>query len=110
MVGYKHPCRYCGKLIDADSNLCPYCGKVNPLGSLRCPKCHEPIKKDYKVCPGCGLKLEITCPFCGEKTFFGDYCDKCDERLVVVCPKCKTEQPPIGDKCIKCKKPLKYRR
>jgi hypothetical protein len=29
--------------------------------------------------------------------------------LVVVCPnrKCKTEQPPIGEKCIKCGKPLK---
>jgi hypothetical protein len=23
MAGYKHPCRYCDKLIPADSNVCP---------------------------------------------------------------------------------------
>jgi len=109
MSGYKHPCKYCGKLIEPDANVCPFCGKVNPIGLLRCPKCEYPIQKDYKVCPNCGLKLEITCPYCGEQTFFGDYCDKCGTRLLMICSnrKCKIEQPPIEENCIKCGKPLK---
>ena len=106
MGGYKQSCRYCGKLISDDSNVCPYCGKVNPLGPLRCPKCKNPVEREYKVCSNCGQNLEIVCPKCGEKTFFGDYCEHCGARLVVVCPHCKTEQPPIGNKCIKCGKPL----
>jgi len=109
MSGYKHLCRYCNKLIPSESNVCPLCGKVNPLGPMRCPKCKNPIQKDWKKCNNCGLSLEIVCPKCGKTTFFGDYCDNCDTRLVVICPnpKCKTEQPPIGDKCIKCGKLLK---
>ncbi len=109
MSGYKHPCRYCDRLVTSGSNVCPYCGKVNPLDSLRCQKCHNPVDRDYIKCPHCGLDLIIECPHCGEKTFFGDYCDHCDARLVVVCPnrKCKKEQPPVGDKCVKCNKPLK---
>lgn len=86
MPGYKHPCRYCDKLIPPDSNVCPMCGKVNPLGPLRCPKCRNPIQKNYKSCPNCGLELKTICIHCGEKTFFGDYCEHCDSRLVVVCP------------------------
>ncbi|MCG2725619.1 MAG: zinc ribbon domain-containing protein [Elusimicrobia bacterium] len=112
MAGYKHPCRYCDKLIPPDSNVCPLCGKVNPLGSFRCPKCRSPIKKEWKKCNNCGLDLEIICPKCGKSAFFGDYCFNCDARLTVVCPnpKCKFEQPPISDKCAKCGKPLKVRR
>ena len=49
---------------------------------------------------GCGA----FCPFCGKATFFGDYCDKCDKRLLVICPNCLKEQPPIGEKCMKCGK------
>ncbi|MGQ9604524.1 MAG: double zinc ribbon domain-containing protein [bacterium] len=81
----------------------------NPLGPLRCPKCRNPIQKDWKKCSNCDLSLEVACPKCGKTTFFGDYCEHCDARLVVACPnpKCKTEQPPNGDKCIKCGKPLK---
>jgi len=109
MPGYKHPCNYCGQLIENDAQFCPFCGKINPLGPLRCPKCRNPITKEYKICSNCGISLRIVCPRCGKETFFGDYCDNCDQRLVVVCsnPKCKTEQPPIGDVCIKCGKPLK---
>lgn len=109
MSGYKHPCRYCGKLVESGANVCPYCSKINPLDVLRCPKCRNPIEKDFAACPNCGLVLKIDCPVCGKETFFGDYCEHCDARLVIVCPhkKCKTEQPPIGDKCIKCGKPLK---
>jgi len=108
MPGYKHPCRYCGKLIEAEANVCPFCGKINPLGPLRCPKCRNPIEKDYLVCPDCGLKLKILCPKCGKETFFGDYCEACGQRLTVICPnpRCKFEQPPVGENCLKCGKPL----
>jgi len=106
-VGYKHPCKYCKKLIPPNSTACPYCGKVNPLGPSRCPKCHEPTEKDWKVCAKCNLDLRITCPFCGKITFFGEHCEDCGARLLVKCPQCGQEQPPISDNCIKCGKPLK---
>jgi len=105
-VGYKHACKYCGKLIPPDSTACPYCEKVNPLGPFRCPKCHEPIEKDFKMCPKCKLNLRIVCPFCEKTTFFGEHCEDCGTRLMVTCPNCGQEQPPISDKCIKCEKPL----
>lgn len=109
MPGYKHPCRYCDKLIPAESNVCPLCGKVDPLGPLRCHKCRNPIEESWKNCANCGLSLELACPKCGKITFFGDYCQSCSSRLTIVCPnpKCRTEQPPLGEKCIKCGKPLK---
>ncbi len=107
MPGYKHPCRYCNELIEADSKVCPKCGKVNPLGPLRCPKCHTPIQEDWKVCSNCGQTLEVKCPKCGKMTFMGDYCEHCDARLTAVCSKCKTEQALTNEKCIKCGKPLK---
>ena len=109
MPGYMHPCRYCDKLIPPDSNVCPVCGKVNPLGPPRCPKCANPIQKGWISCNSCGLSLEYPCPACGKKTFFADYCEHCGHRLSVTCPhrKCKTEQPPVGENCIKCGKPLK---
>lgn len=47
MPGYKHPCRYCDKLIPPDSNVCPFCSKINPL-LLRCPKCKDLIEKGWK--------------------------------------------------------------
>jgi rRNA maturation protein Nop10 len=55
------------------------------------------------------MTLEVACPNCGKVVFFGDYCQACGAQIAVVCPnrKCKTVQPPVGDKCIKCGKPLK---
>jgi len=106
MPGYKHPCKFCGKLVSFDDNVCPFCGKVNPVGPQRCPKCRNPIETGQVKCSNCGLVLQINCPYCGKSTFFGDYCQNCDKRLTVTCPKCKTEQPPLGEKCIKCGKPL----
>jgi len=107
LPGYMIPCRYCQQLVPPDANTCPACGKVNPV-QARCPKCAHPIRKGWVACSSCGLSLEITCPFCGQKTFFSDYCEHCDRRLVVTCPhrKCRTEQPPLGDKCIKCGRAL----
>jgi len=106
LLGYKHPCRYCGKLINQGAKLCQFCAKVSPLGPLRCPKCRNPIEKGQKVCSNCGLTLEISCPWCNERTFFADYCKKCDKRLMIICGKCLKEQPPMGEKCIKCGKKL----
>jgi len=106
-VGYKHACKYCDKLIPPDSANCPFCEKVNPLGPSRCPKCHEPVEEKWKTCAKCNQNLRIVCPFCGKVTFFGDHCEDCGARLMVTCPNCKQEQPPIGDNCIKCGKPLK---
>ncbi|MDD3718965.1 MAG: zinc ribbon domain-containing protein [Actinomycetota bacterium] len=109
MPGYKQPCRYCGGLISQGSNVCPLCGRVNPLGSPRCPRCRNPVQEGWVACSNCGLGLKITCPHCGRETFFGDYCQECDARLVVVCPhrKCGAEQPPLGDTCIKCGKAMR---
>lgn len=107
VVGYKHPCKYCEKLIPPNSTVCPFCGKVNPLGPYRCPKCHEPIEKEWQVCPNCNQSLRIVCPYCGKITFFGDHCEDCGARLFVKCPHCGQEQPPLSDNCIKCGKPLK---
>ncbi|MFP4200983.1 MAG: double zinc ribbon domain-containing protein [Bacillota bacterium] len=107
MIGYQKPCRYCDELIPPTSNTCPNCGRVNPLSS-RCPRCKTPLRAGWSHCPSCGLKLRIDCPYCGEKTFFGDYCDKCDARLLVRCTgeKCRLEQPPLGEVCIECGKPV----
>jgi RNA polymerase subunit RPABC4/transcription elongation factor Spt4 len=105
-VGYKHPCKYCEKLVNPDSAVCPFCGKAAPLGPDRCPKCKNPIEKTWKTCAHCGLNLRIVCPFCGKVTFFGDYCEDCQKELKVVCPYCQFEQPPLDNKCIKCEKSL----
>jgi len=110
MPGYKHPCKYCGKLVSSDDNMCPFCGKVNPVGDIRCPNCRSPIEEGQMRCSHCGFALQTNCFVCGKTTFFGDYCQNCGQRLTVFCPKCKVEQPPIGEKCIKCGKPLKIRR
>lgn len=106
VVGYKHPCKYCEKFIPPNSTVCPLCGKINPLGPYRCPKCHEPVEKDWQACSRCGQNLRIVCPKCGKVTFFGDYCEDCCARLLVICPHCNQEQPPLSDKCIKCGKPM----
>ena len=107
MLGYQQPCRYCDELIPPMSETCPQCGRVNPH-TQRCPRCRNPVRRNWVSCSGCGLPLKISCPFCGEETFFGDYCDACDARLVVRCSdeKCGLEQPPVGDTCTQCGKPL----
>ncbi|MFA6582947.1 MAG: hypothetical protein WCS77_01505 [Elusimicrobiaceae bacterium] len=81
MAGYKHQCRYCGKLVQNDAKVCPACGKTRPTGPLRCPKCETPVEAVDKACGHCGLPLETVCAHCGNKTFFGDYCQSCGEKL-----------------------------
>lgn len=108
MPGYKKACEYCGELVPPDANVCPFCGRSNPAGPARCPKCKSPIERTWKVCSNCSQPLVILCMKCGKQTFFGDYCDACGARLAVICPnpKCGFEQPPVGEKCVKCGKPL----
>ncbi len=108
MVGYKHPCRHCDKLVPPNAKTCPFCGRANPTGPLRCPKCRSPIEKGWVACSHCGLALETGCPKCGRKTFLDEYCSHCENRLVVVCanPKCKFEQPPMDGNCVQCGQPL----
>ncbi|HHV25083.1 MAG: zinc ribbon domain-containing protein [Methanosarcina sp.] len=109
MASYKHPCKYCGKLITRDSNFCPFCTQENPLGSMRCPVCRYPLEDGAKVCGHCGILLWSICKSCGKETFFGDKCSNCSAPIVIVCPnpKCRTEQSPASKKCIKCGKPLR---
>ena len=108
MPGYSRPCRYCNQLVLPDATDCPACGKVNPIYGPSCPVCRTHIEPGWKKCPSCGLSLEANCPKCGKLTFLGDYCNQCQARLTIVCPnkKCRLEQAPIGDKCVKCGKPL----
>lgn len=109
MVGYMQACRYCEAMVPPDAEFCPLCGKVNPVGPLRCPVCRNPTRKQWARCSNCGLSLRTACPGCGGETFLGDYCERCGGRLAVVCPhpKCGAEQPPVGDTCRECGKPLK---
>ncbi|MEM2087879.1 MAG: hypothetical protein QXF52_04310 [Thermoproteota archaeon] len=72
----------------------------------RCPRCRAPVEPNWVSCNTCGLALMINCPKCGQPTFFGDYCQSCWERRVVECKKCRTVQPPVSARCIKCGKPL----
>lgn len=106
MPGYKHPCRYCNALVEADAEFCPACGKVNPTGKLRCQWCKSPIERGNPVCSSCGMNLQIACPFCGQATFFGDYCDACGQRLVKPCPHCGSPQSLVAVTCEKCRKPM----
>jgi RNA polymerase subunit RPABC4/transcription elongation factor Spt4 len=106
MPGYKHPCRYCNTLVEKDAEFCPACGKAHPTGPVRCQWCKSPIVPGQAVCSNCGMNLQITCPFCGQATFFGDYCDACGQRLVQPCPHCGSPQALVAQTCEKCRKPM----
>ena len=81
MPGYKHPCRYCGEMTEADAAVCHACGKVNPAGDFRCRRCRAPVKEGWIACASCGASLTIPCPKCAEAVFHGDYCPKCGAQL-----------------------------
>lgn len=53
----------------------------NDYSDLECPVCHMQVKKEYTVCPGCGVKLSRNCPGCGMRV----------EPLWKVCPKCASK-------------------
>ena len=61
MPTYKHPCPYCGKLIDKVVAACPYCGVVEPFSPKRCQACRKIIEDPaWIVCPSCGASLILT--------------------------------------------------
>jgi len=67
MASYKHPCKYCGKLIELDSNFCPFCAQENPLGPMRCPLCRYPLEDGAKICGHCGFSVWSICKSCGNR-------------------------------------------
>ncbi len=101
MPGYKHPCRYCGGLIENDANFCPLCGKSYPFGG-RCPACMNKVEDNWKRCSSCGLSLEAPCPKCGKTTFIVGECRNCGAGLTVECRKCKNVEPLGVRECSKC--------
>jgi RNA polymerase subunit RPABC4/transcription elongation factor Spt4 len=58
MPTFKHPCPYCGKLIDKVVRACPYCGQDDPFAPKRCQNCHKIVDDPtWVVCPSCGQSL-----------------------------------------------------
>ena len=60
MPTFKHPCPYCGKLIDRVVSACPYCAQVEPFSPKRCQTCRKIIEDPaWVVCPTCGASLIV---------------------------------------------------
>jgi RNA polymerase subunit RPABC4/transcription elongation factor Spt4 len=58
MPTFKHPCPYCGKLIDRVVAACPFCGVIEPFSPKRCQNCSRIIEDPaWVACPSCGLSL-----------------------------------------------------
>jgi predicted amidophosphoribosyltransferase len=58
MPTYKHPCPYCGKLIDRAVSACPFCGQADPFAPKRCQACRKIVEDPaWIVCPSCGASL-----------------------------------------------------
>lgn len=50
-------CPYCDEEIaEAAFPYCEACGKE----IISCPSCKEPVSNDAKVCPNCGVDIEVT--------------------------------------------------
>ncbi|MCD1294610.1 hypothetical protein CUJ83_06300 [Methanocella sp. CWC-04] len=77
----REPCRYCDKMIPADSAFCPVCKRVNPLGPIRCPICKNIVDEDCRICAHCGTSMEMDCPKCGRTVFYEEYCEYCGAKL-----------------------------
>ncbi len=58
MPTFKHPCPYCGKLIDRVVAACPFCGVIEPFSPKRCQNCRKIVEDPaWVVCPSCGQSL-----------------------------------------------------
>ena len=110
MASYKQPCIHCGALLDRDVRFCPKCGSGSPFGYL-CPTCLRPIEKGDAICGGCGRPLVVTCPFCAEKTFVQERCERCGESLMTSCEnkRCGVLQFFENTRCTACGKKLKFK-
>lgn len=71
-------------LIERDVHLCPGCGSRSPFG-YACPDCAKPIQKGQAACSGCGRRLYVPCPTCGQMTFAGERCELCGSGLMIRC-------------------------
>ena len=60
MPGYKHPCKFCGKLVSFDDNVCPFCGGSIQWG-LNGALNENLIETGQVKCSNCGLMLQINC-------------------------------------------------
>jgi len=59
-------------------------GISNHMGSVyKCPECGADVDENWKRCPYCGAKTEITkCPNCGSSVASNwKFCPYCEERL-----------------------------
>ena len=85
-ISLKIECRECKKTTFY-GDYCFECGKplpayiAAPPGSFMCPKCHNPTKKEFVACPHCGISLQIECPQCKKKTYYGVNCQECGKPL-----------------------------
>lgn len=108
MATYKKHCIHCGKLIPGDAQTCPFCVSGDPF-VLRCPRCRNPVEKGWKVCSGCGIRLQAICFSCGKETPAAKTCVHCGGPVLVQCPNRKCGEVQIltaGGKCGSCAKPL----
>jgi len=107
MPGFKHPCRFCGKLVDANSAYCPFCARPHPH-QLACPWCLAPIQPDFQVCNKCGKRLIVLCAKCNAPVGpDGDACGQCGTVARYRCPTCAAVVGPGEKECGRCGAKLK---
>jgi predicted amidophosphoribosyltransferase len=107
MTGYKHPCRFCGNLVEESSTVCPFCARPHPL-QMVCPYCMAPISAGWTVCNKCGKPLVIPCPKCGNPVGPDvDTCEKCHQVVRFRCPTCAAVIAPGAKRCDRCGAKLK---
>jgi RNA polymerase subunit RPABC4/transcription elongation factor Spt4 len=68
-------------LINCPSSLIVYLLVTRP-GKIRCKGCGKDVKKGYKSCPHCGMKLYKTCSSCGREVDAGwEFCPYCSVNI-----------------------------
>jgi len=67
------------ELVGRARTILPISAEARSL--VACPYCNEPIKKDWKFCPECGIALKVTCSAC-HRVLAPDF---------RICPYCETQ-------------------
>jgi len=100
--GYKHPCRFCGQLVEANSPYCPHCTRPHPH-QMVCPWCFAPIQAGWRACNKCGRSLIVRCNKCGNEVGpDSDACEKCGTVIRHRCPTCAAVVTPGDRRCARC--------
>src|SRR3989337_970986 len=100
--GYKHPCRFCGQLVEANSPYCPHCTRPHPH-QMVCPWCFAPIQAGWRACNKCGMSLIVRCNKCGNEVGpDSDACEKCGTVIRHRCPTCAAVVTPGDRRCARC--------